>query len=114
MIDYNNKRFRSVETSENGEVNGETIFHYWQEGNVVWATYKGGNITFGNLVAKVDRNGNLDMLYQHVNSEGMMQTGKCKSVPEQLEDGRIRLHESWEWTSGDQSKGESVVEEIAI
>ncbi len=112
MIDYNNKRFRSIESTKNGAVTGDTIFHYWQEGNVVWATYKGGNITFGNLVAKVDRKGNLDMRYQHMNKEGALQTGKCKSTPERLEDGRIRFHESWEWTSGDLSKGESIVEEI--
>jgi hypothetical protein len=112
MIDFNNKKFRSIETTANGEVSGDTIFHYWQEGNVVWANYKGGNITFGNLVAKTDRNGNLDMRYQHVNGEGEIQTGKCKSTPEILEDGKIRLHESWEWTSGDLSKGESIVEEI--
>ena len=112
MIDYNNKRFRSIKSTKNGEVTGATIFHYWQEGNVVWATYKGGNITFGNLIAKVDRKGNLDMHYQHVNSEGTIQTGKCESIPERLEDGRIRLQETWEWTSGDLSKGESIVEEI--
>ena len=112
MIDYNNKRFRSIENTENGEVSGETIFHYWQEGKVVWATYKGGNITFGNLIATMDRNGNLDMHYHHVNNEGNIKTGKCNSTPEILEDGRIRLHESWEWTGNDQSKGESIVEEI--
>ena len=114
MIDYNNKRFRSVETTENGEVTGDTIFHYWQEGNTVWANYKGGNITFGNLIAKADREGNLDMVYHHINNEGAIQNGKCKSTPEILEDERIRLHESWEWTSGDFSKGESIVEEVKI
>ena len=114
MIDYNNKLFRSIENTDNGEVSGDTIFHYWQEGKVVWATYKGGNITFGNLIASVDRNGNLDMRYQHVSENGDLKTGKCKSNPEILEDGRIRLHESWEWTSGDQSKGKSVIEEIKI
>jgi len=39
-------------------------------------------------------------------------TGKCYSTPEVLVDGRIRLHEMWEWTSGDYSKGQSIVEEI--
>lgn len=112
MIDYNNKRFRSIGNTANGEVSGHTIFHYWQEGKVVWATYKGGNITFGNLIATMDRSGNLDMRYQHVSTDETIKTGKCISTPEILDDGRIRLHESWQWTSGDQSKGESVVEEI--
>ncbi len=112
MIDYNNKRFRSIDNTENGEVSGKTIFHYWQEGQVVWATYKGGNITFGNLIAKVDRGGVLDMRYQHVNTVGDIKTGKCISTPEICNDGRIRLHESWQWTSGDRSKGNSIVEEV--
>ena len=39
-------------------------------------------------------------------------TGTCKSKPEILENGKIRLHESWEWASGDKSKGQSIIEEI--
>lgn len=39
-------------------------------------------------------------------------TGICRSTPEILEDGRIRLHEEWIWTSGDQSSGKSIIEEI--
>jgi hypothetical protein len=39
-------------------------------------------------------------------------TGICRSTPEILPDGRIRLHEKWQWTSGDRSSGESIVEEI--
>lgn len=26
--------------------------------------------------------------------------------------GKIRLHKNWEWTSGDQSKGQSIIDEI--
>ncbi len=112
MINYNNKRFRSIENSPNGEVSGKTIFHYRQEGDIVWANYKGGSIRFGNLIAKVNRKGELDMRYQHLSEDGAFKTGICHSKPEILEDGRIRFHESWQWTSGDQSKGNSIVEEI--
>jgi hypothetical protein len=27
-------------------------------------------------------------------------------------DGRLRLHERWQWTSGDGASGESVIEEV--
>lgn len=47
----------------------------------------------------------------HINDKGVLQTGICRSVPEVLPDGRIRLHESWQWTSGDGSSGHSVVVE---
>ena len=39
-------------------------------------------------------------------------TGKCISKPEVLASGKIRLYETWEWTSGDKSSGESILEEI--
>jgi hypothetical protein len=51
------------------------------------------------------------MRYHQVNNAGEIMTGICKSIPEILENGKIRLHESWEWTSGDKSKGQSIIEE---
>ena len=111
-LNYDGRRFGSVENSETGEVGPETVFHYRQDGEVAWATYGGGAIRFGTLVAKVDPEGRLDARYQHVNSSGELMTGECVSTPELLSDGRIRLHEAWRWTSGDRSSGKSVVEEI--
>lgn len=112
MINYDNRRFTSVANTDNGEVDARTIFHYHQQGNVVWATYAGGSIQFGTLIATVDGTGRLDMRYNHVNQAGVIMTGKCLSTPELLPDSRIRLHEKWQWTSGDGSQGESMVEEI--
>ena len=111
-ISYNNKRFASVSNSETGEVDDETVFHYRQDGDIVWATYAGGAIIFGTLVATVDNAGCLDMRYNHVNRDSELMTGKCQSTPEILPDGRLRLHEEWQWTSGDLSSGKSVVEEV--
>jgi hypothetical protein len=111
-INYNNKYFRSVINTDNGEVNSSTIFHYRQESNVVWATYKGGDILYGNLIAKVNEDNSLNMRYHHINTKGEIMTGICHSTPEILDDGRIRLYEEWQWTSGDYSKGRSIVEQI--
>ena len=111
-IDYDNRIFASVENSKTGEVSAETVFRYHQKDDVVLAEYKGGAILIGNLIAKCDANGNLDMRYHHLNKDGELMTGICKSTPEILLDGRIRLYEKWQWTSGDFSNGESVVEEI--
>jgi hypothetical protein len=52
------------------------------------------------------------MRYHPVNDAGELMTGRCRSTPELLPDGRLRLHERWQWTSGDGSEGESVVEEV--
>ena len=111
-INYNNRRFVSVSNSESGEVSAETVFHYHQQDNFVWATYEGGSVFFGTLIAKVSDDGSLDMRYQHINKQGELMTGVCKSTSEILSDGRIRLYETWQWTCGDCSTGKSVVEEI--
>lgn len=109
---YNNKLFKSVSNSGTGEVSPETVFHYHQEGNIVWATYKGGSILLGNLIAKADENGYLTMRYQHLNSQQEFMTGICTSRPEIMANGKIRLYEEWQWTSGDYSRGSSIIEEV--
>ncbi|MDX2031204.1 MAG: n-acetylglutamate synthase [Blastocatellia bacterium] len=112
-INYNDRRFASVANTENGEVSAETIFHYRQEGEIVWATYAGGEIRFGTLLARVDEEDCLEMRYQHLNAAGEWRSGICRSTPERLPDGRLRMHERWRWTSGDESSGESIIEEIS-
>lgn len=52
------------------------------------------------------------MRYQQLNRHSEWRAGLCCSVPEVLEDGRYRLHESWRWLTGDGSSGASVVEEF--
>ena len=109
---FNDKVFRSSSNTTNGEVSASTRFQYHQDENIVWAEYAGGSIVKGFLIATVEKDQTLDARYEHVNDSGELMTGKCKSTPELLDDGRIRLHEKWQWTSGDKSRGESVVEEV--
>ncbi|MDM7921520.1 MAG: hypothetical protein QUS14_04395 [Pyrinomonadaceae bacterium] len=108
-INYNGRTFIAEENSANGEVGGGTVFHYHQEGSVVWAEYSGGDIVLGRLIANASQDGRLDMRYQHINIDGELMTGICETVPELLSDGRLRLHESWQWTSGDRSSGTSTL-----
>lgn len=111
MIDYNGKIFKPIENTENGETSNETVFLYKQVGNILTSEYSGGKIKKGHLIGIVDKNSNIDMRYHQVNEKGEIMTGICKSKPEILENGKIRLHETWEWTSGDESKGKSIIEE---
>ena len=111
-IHYDGRRFVSVSNSAGGDVDGSTRFDYRQRDGIVWATYEGGGVALGTLVATVGEGAVLDMRYAHVDREGTLRTGTCRSVPERLPDGRLRLHESWHWTSGDRSSGTSILEEI--
>ena len=44
--------------------------------------------------------------------KGMLMSGICTSKPEIMKNGKVRLREHWQWTSGDKSIGESILEEI--
>jgi len=112
QFDYHNRYFKAVSNTMNGETSEETSFHYYQQGDIVWATYQGGDILFGTLLARMDKDGSLDMRYQQLNINGEFRAGECRSVPELLPDGRYRVHEKWHWVSGDESSGTSVIEEV--
>ena len=111
-IRYDGRRFRVIANVANGESSAETIFEYSQTGNTVWARYSGGAVRMGVLVGVVNDDQSLDLRYHHIHSSGEFRSGRCHSVPELLADGRLRLKESWQWTTGDQSRGESVIEEL--
>ena len=110
-INYNNKIFTPQSNAENGEVDEETIFHYFQENDLFWAEYSGGDVLKGHMIGTVDEKGELEFHYQHLNKDRQVRIGKCHSIPYILENGKIALQEKWQWLNGDLSSGESVVVE---
>ena len=111
-INYNGKSFRPISKTDNAETSNLTVFHYKQVGNILTSEYSGGKIKYGHLIGLVDSNGNIEIRYHQVNTKGKLTTGICFSKPELTEKGKIRLYETWEWTSGDKSSGKSILEEI--
>ncbi|SHF62406.1 GNAT family N-acetyltransferase [Dysgonomonas macrotermitis] len=113
-FNLNNRLFTSVSNSDNGEVSGETLFNYYQENKILWAHYSGGDIEKGYLVGKFTDADRIYFTYQHINTEGDIRIGECRSKLVRLGDDRIRMYESWKWLNGDMAAGESVVEEKNI
>lgn len=111
-INYNGKKFAGRFNSDTGEVGSDTIFEYFVKDGILKGSYSGGQISIGQLLGKVQSNSCLEFVYHHINNQGEIKTGRCHSRPEILEDGRIRLHESWEWLKGEQGQGTSIIDEI--
>ncbi len=106
------KIFKSISNTETGEIDENTIFHYHQDGSLVWAEYEGGLIIKGHLIANVIEDGKLDMKYHHLNTKGKIMIGKCLSTPVMLPDGSMKFKEKWQWLCGDHSSGSSEIIEI--
>ncbi len=111
-ISYNGRTFTTKENTANGEVDNHTIFHYHQEERTIWAEYEGGIIEKGFLVGQVKEEGKLEFTYQHLNKQGEIKLGKCTSFPHILPDGKLEMHESWQWLGQDQAKGVSILREL--
>ena len=110
-INYEGKRFVPRENTENGEVDGDTVFCYHQIGTDFHAEYAGGEVKKGFMIGKVCENGELDFYYQHLNQSDEIRAGKCHSIP-LVKNGKLEMHEEWQWLNGDCSRGNSIVVEI--
>jgi hypothetical protein len=104
------RRFRSVAEVAGGDVGTDTVFEYEEEDGVVSAMYAGGAVRLGFLVGT--RTGlKVSFRYAQLRTDGTTATGRCDSIIENLDDGRLRMHERWAWES-QPGEGTSVVEEI--
>ncbi|MDO4429979.1 MAG: n-acetylglutamate synthase [Lonepinella koalarum] len=111
-MNLHHRTFISVNNSENGEVNSNTLFYYYQQDNIIWAEYVGGEIVKGFLIGKFIAKDKIEFTYQHLNQKLENRMGKCVSQIEVLSNGKLRLYESWKWFDGEQQIGTSIIEEI--
>lgn len=110
-VSLDGRTFAPVRTSGGGEVGTDTVFHYHQDGDLIWASYNGGHVRVGRLVGTRDGS-RLAFRYVQVNEDGDISSGQCQSKLELLDDGRFRAHEEWRWESK-RGSGTSVIEERA-
>ena len=103
------RRF-ATEDSGGGVATSDTIFRYAEDDGVVTATYEGGPIRSGFLIGT--RTGDsLDFRYVQLHTDGSTASGHCATELELLDDGRVRLNETWAWESRPGS-GKSVEVEL--
>ncbi|MEZ5359305.1 MAG: n-acetylglutamate synthase [Candidatus Zixiibacteriota bacterium] len=111
---YNGRVFKGIENYDDGDLTEDTRFYYHQKDSAVWATIEGGRVRIGTLIADMQDDGSLVMVWQYLNIDNEFVSGTCLSKPEILPDGRYRLHEEWRVHGPDGIEGTSVIEEIAV
>ena len=107
-INLDQKQFKAISNSVNGSVDDSTTFNYYQSGEMLWATYQGGQILKGHLLGTI-KDHKLNFVYHHLEKDLAVRTGKCTSIVSLNKAGKITLAESWQWTNGDLSKGTSTL-----
>ena len=64
------------------------------------------------MIGKIVDNEYVEFVYQNVNCDYELITGKCKSYPKYTENNKIELSEFWNWTCKDYSSGHSLIIDI--
>jgi|SRR6187402_53954 len=105
-MNLDNKKFVTVE-NKNGLSSSETIFHYFQNGEVITAKYKGGAIQEGFIVGKQIDESRIELVYQCLTKEGELKVGESKGTVLENKDGKLELKFDWNWLNGDLSGGKS-------
>ncbi|MFC6764803.1 MULTISPECIES: hypothetical protein [Natrinema] len=109
-ISFDGLTLAGVANDEDGEVGADTVFHFEQTGERIYANYSGGDIADGHLVGTFDGE-QWDIRYTQINTDNETATGHSVGDVELLDDGRVRVEDEWEWESKP-GTGESIHEEI--
>ena len=108
---FNNKKLRiTLIEGPDTEVNEETIFHFHQENNLIWAEYSGGKVKLGRLIGIVDGE-NLKHSYVQINLNDEINSGEGNSLIKLNNEKKLQIVEEWEWKS-QEGKGKSVMTEL--
>lgn len=109
-VSLDGRTLAGVENDGQGEVSGDTRFHFEQEGERIYARYSGGEVVDGHLVGTLD-GARWDIRYAQINEDGRTATGHSVGEITVLDDGRVRIEDEWEWESR-AGAGESVLKEV--
>lgn len=112
-----NRVFIPVENTDNGTVSGQTRFHFWQKGKVIFADYVGGDVAEGHIIGQFTTEDMGELLYHCLTIDGCLKAGQATATFSQMSDGRLAMDIDWEWLttnnpSGNANKGRSRYEEV--
>jgi hypothetical protein len=91
-------------------VNASTVLTFEQQGDIVSARYRGGEIIDGYLIGQLD-GWSLHFRYVQADRSGRLDAGVSAGVLDRLADGRLRLVEHYQWLTRPE-RGTNTFEEI--
>lgn len=110
-FDLNGVRMTVSSAGAHSAVSAATILTFEQQGNVVSARYRGGEIVDGYLIGYVAGQ-SLHFRYVQADRNGRLDTGVSEGMLDRLADGRLRLVEHYQWLTRPE-RGTNTFEEIA-
>lgn len=105
-FNLNNKQFITI-GNEHGVSSSETIFTYFQDGDVITGEYSGGEIVAGRFVGTFSPPDRIELLFHCVIRTSELLAGKSSGLMSEGADGKLRLDFDWHWLYGATGGGTS-------
>jgi len=112
-LSLDNRVFVAIANSEHGIVSSDTRFHFWQQGDMFFADYSGGDVREGHIIGQFTDETTGTMLYHCMTKDHALKAGEAKAQFAEVTGGRLTMDLNWRWLTGDQSAGTSHYEEIS-
>ncbi len=100
-----------VATADVGEISDETLLKLERSGPLVTGRYRGGAIIEGYLIGFITGS---DFRFRYIQTDksGNLDAGMSNAIIEQLDDGRIRMIEHFQWATRPTS-GTNIFEQVS-
>jgi hypothetical protein len=109
--DYLRERLHDRKFVTTGNPHGvsgaDTVFHYRVDGPIITATYQGGRIRAGHVIARATGPDTIETLYHSITTDGELLSGWSRGHVGVDSDGRTTLAFEWGWLSGAEGGGQS-------
>src|SRR5688572_7300747 len=106
----NDRRFITT-GNEQGLSSTQTVFHYYQQEDIITANYKGGQIREGKIVGRQTSDDEIELLFQCVTLTKELKAGQSRGRITENAYGKLQISFEWNWLNGDRSGGMSYYQE---
>lgn len=110
-MNLNNKKFKLVSNSENGQVDASTIFEYVQTDNKFKGVYSDDQIVYSSIVGIINSPDDIYLTYHCILKDGTINVGDAKATATMVNE-KIKLSLDWKWLAGGKGAGTSEYIEI--
>jgi hypothetical protein len=105
-----NRQFELVENSD-GHASTKTVMIFSKHTEPFLGIYTGPNTIYGQVIVRTSSNGDAEMLYQSLTSDGELVAGHAEvSLQEDKQPAMMQLN--WQWLTGSLTNGTSIWREI--
>jgi len=107
------RTFRALTNSGHGQSSSATeMLFTGDDDDYITATYAGGGVRLGQVLARRTTDDALDMHYHAGSTSGEIRAGHGRATFAADSQGRMRMFIEWQWLTGDHSPGHSEWAEV--